>query len=409
MNNKLKRNFARYSTLASLVFGAGCSYIETAPKPDVTEGYPTISHQSTAILEKPDEKINVEIIHDKTKKLPIYSGKQFESNLIGNYEIIRYHPRNIDSNVVKKTLEEQLNGDVEAISSVEEINQVLIKIRRNDIETTSGLENHVTREQIYETLKSLDIKPPQIMLNMRIVKTFADYTKDLGFFFNSSYSGKDGVYPEISINIPGASVRVPERAAEKGLGAQYGLVGEIGRYFLDVKIDHLESQGIAKDVARPTVLVASGKAAEIKLTQELPYQDEVLQGGALLALTKFKPVETFLKVTPTARDDGNIYLDINSGVGSFNPTGVLQVPGIVTREIKIDGVYVPQGNTLIIAGMRIDHTLGIERKDPLLSKVPILGKIIPWGDDKEKNMQEILFIVTPEYVDVNQNPDILEK
>jgi type II secretory pathway component GspD/PulD (secretin) len=124
--------------------------------------------------------------------------------------------------------------------------------------------------------------------------------------------------------------------------------------------------------------------------------------GTLLALTKYKEIKNFMEITPHARDDGYIYLMIKGGVASFNPTGVLQIPGITSRDIDIGGVYLKKGETLILGGFRVDHNLAVERKEPFLSKMPIIKYIIPWAKDKERSMNEILFIVTPHYADVSQ-------
>ena len=400
MRLKIIKKMFQYSGIAGLAFSAGCAYMPPNPKPDLLGNYPTISHKSTALLEKPSEKINVEIIHDREKKLPTYSGERFELKQIGDYNIIRYHVRNMDSDSLKKTLEEQLVGGVDAISSVPSTNQILIKIKRNDDSTSGGLSQYIPPKQIEEVINTIDVSAPQIMLDLRIVKVFADYSKDISAFLNLTPKEDGGLYPEILANLPGAKLRVPERAAELGLGVKYGVVGEIGRYFINAQLDQLESLGFAEDLAATSLVVSNGRKAEIRLTQELPYKDEVFQGGAILALTKYKEIDNFLELTPFARDNGSVFMNISAGVGSYNPTGVLQIPGIVKRNVKVDGVEIKQGETIVLGGFKIDHTLAIERKDHWLSHIPVLGYLFR-ASDKEKSRNEVLFIATPYYVDVN--------
>jgi len=114
-----------------------------------------------------------------------------------------------------------------------------------------------------------------------------------------------------------------------------------------------------------------------------------------------KEIQNFMKVTPHVRDDGEIYVEVNAGVGSYNPTGVLQVPGIVTREVNLGGLEVMQGDTIILGGFTIDHTLAVERRDPWLSEIPLLGYFFK-SNDTEKSKNEVLFIATFYNVDVNQ-------
>ncbi|MDO8467352.1 MAG: type II and III secretion system protein [Nanoarchaeota archaeon] len=389
MRSKIIKKIISYSCIAGLAFSAGCSYINSTPKPNLLGEYSSISNKSTALLEKEKKDINVELISEG--KLPIYNN-QFKVEEFGDFNIIRYNSRNMDSSDLEKILEEQMKAQVETITSVPGTNQILIKIKK-----VSELE-----KQVEKIINSIDVMPPQIMLDLRIVKLFADYTRDISSSLNLKPKEGEGLYPALLSNLPGAKVRVPERAAELGLGVKYGVVGEIGRYLINTQLDQLESFGFAKDLARTSLVVSNGKKGEIRLTQELPYQDQVFQGGAILELTKYKEIDNFLEITPSARDNGNIYLDIFAGVGSYNPTGVLQIPGIVKRNVKISGLELKEGETIILGGFRIDHTLAVERKDPWFSTIPVLGYLFK-SNDKEKSTNEVLFIATPHYLNIDKS------
>lgn len=403
MRLKIIKKIIRYSSIASLVFSVGCSYINPAPKPNLLDEYPTISHKASALLENHPKKINVDIISEE--KLPMYKDR-FTTSTIGGVGILSYNARNLDATTLKSTLEEQLGNGVGKVSVIPETNQILIRLGRNGAKTTNSLEQAVSQEEVMSLIEGVDRDPPQIMMDLRIVRIFADYTRDISSFLNIKPEENKGLSPALLMSLPGAKLRVPERAAESGLGVEYGLIGEIGKYMLDARLDQLESQGFAEDLAANSLVVSNGRKAEIRLTQELPYRDEVLsQTGVLLALTKYKEIDNFLELTPSARDDGIIYLDISAGVASYNPTGVLQIPGITKRNVRIGGVEVKQGETIVLGGFRIDHNIAIERKDPWLSNIPILNYFFR-GDDKEKSTNEVLFIATPHYVDVNKKKGI---
>ena len=378
----------RGTAIVSLGLVSACSSFQN-PQPNFLGEHPSISAKSTHLIEKEKEKINVKIITEKP--LPIYEN-QFETVSVGDSEILKYHSRNLNSDVLKKTLEEQLCGKVEGISSVVETNQILIRTKKG-----SGLES-----QLENLIKSIDVDAPQIMFDLRIVKVFADYTRDKSSALSLKSKEGEGLFPALMANLPGASLRVPERAAELGLGVKYGVLGETSKYLINAQLDQLQSQGFAEDLAATTLVVSSGKKGEIRLVQELPYIERSFQAGTIFEATKYKEIDNFLEITPVMRDDGNIYLDINAGVGSYNPTGVLQVPGIVRRNVHLFGVKIHENETIVLGGFRIDHTLVVERKDPWFSRIPVAGYLFK-AEDREKSTNEVIFIATPRYLDVNKN------
>ena len=73
----------------------------------------------------------------------------------------------------------------------------------------SGLE-----QRVEEIIDGVDVAPPQIMMDLRIVRVFADYTKDIGTFLSVESRDKDSVLPDLLIDLPGARLRVPDRTAE---------------------------------------------------------------------------------------------------------------------------------------------------------------------------------------------------
>ncbi len=383
--------------LLGLATSLSCKYTKQHD-PDILHGHGSISNYSTKVLEnvggevKADGKINVDIITSGT--LPIYSGERFEEQTIGRYNLLKYHARNVSAKDLKGILDDQLSGIADKINYITETNQILIRTP-----ITSG---ERVNYEIRDILNNVDVQPAQVMLEIDMYKIFADYNSDLNSFLRVTPKDTKGVNADILSSIVGAELRLPQRSAESGLGIQYGIIGEVGKYLVELKLDNLQSQGIANDLAKPRVLVSSGKTATVNLSQEVPYKDEVLQGGALLALTKYKEIKNYVTVTPEVRDGGNIYLNIEMGVGSLNTTGFLPVPGITSREIKIGGVLIPENQTLVLGGFRLDHEAGTEKEDSFFGNIPILKKILPHAFLKEKSTDQILYMITPRYANVNK-------
>ena len=387
---KFKKNII-YPLIISTVFSLnfmGCSYL----KKQMEES--EISKKSEEILLDSKDKINQNKIYKE--KLPIYE-EEFEIKKIENSTILSYHSRNMDVEILGKTLKEQLAGYVEEISILPSTNQILVRTKNKDSLTTNSLEN-IAQKEIMELIRNIDKKSSQIMVDTQIIKIFADHTRDISAYLKIGSKDLDNLLPNSEVDLKGAILRYPERAE---LGERVGIIGELGSYLLEAKIDQLESRGYAKELARPVITVENGKKARISLKTEVPFMEEVLSGGAILKVIKYKPVENYVEIIPDARDNQEIFLNLKAGVGTISPYGHLQVPSVTTRETVIEGVTLKQGETLVVAGFINEKESGVERKGPLLSKIPLLGELFR-GEEKEQSRDTILFLVKPNYIDINQ-------
>ena len=231
------------------------------------------------------------------------------------------------------------------------------------------------------------------MSDVRIVRISADYTKDVSSILKTnSLSGH--LAPSINLNLPGAETRSPQRL---NIGAEYGVLGNLGTMALQATINSLESSGFATDLANPILTLSNGKKGSVSFTEEIPVPEQVLSGSTISTVTKFKPVESTLEVIPQARANGKIYLSLTAAVGASGPVGPLQIPSIITRRAEIEGVEIMEGNTLVVAGFTDLNTLAVQRKSPPISDIPFLGGLTK-GEDIERSRTGTYFIVTPYYL-----------
>lgn len=367
---------------------AGCSAF-SEPKPDILGEYRTTEEKSTHLIEKEEEEINRQIILED--KLDIYES-EIDIRKFKDYDLITYTIGNTDPRELQQALEEQFGKIVGGkISLLESTNTILIRVDRKD----SGEEIY---KAIRETISSLDVMPPQIMIDVDVVRVFADYTRDVRAILKAESLGGETLSPSISVDLPGAHLRSPQRA---DIGARWGIIAESGKTIIEAALDQLESYGFAESLAKPSLLVTNRKKARVALIEEIPIPKEVTVSGAIVIATEYKEVPNYLEITPSARDNGIIGMQIKSGMGSVNPTGPLQVPTITRRETEIENVYLRQGQTLAIAGFTNYKTISIVRKVPILGDIPVLGELFR-GTDVEKSRDMILFLVTPYYVDVRK-------
>jgi Flp pilus assembly secretin CpaC len=416
----LTEKLFQYGATAGLALSAmsfsGCTLIKDYILPPAGIDFmdqPTIAGEAADTLNQRRPEFNMNVIHDG--RLPIYS-PEMQLQIISTskeYDTVAYTARYIPPETLKTTLEEQLAESVQKISTIPNTNQLLFRISKQnqypslptDAENGQGNDfNFHPYSQIKKLVEVTDVMPPQMMTEVYIIRIFADYTEDVSVSWKlNEIDETPGLLFNILSETPGAKVRVPERVAKEGLGIEYNIVGKIGdQLIIDASLDWLVSKGFAEDIARPTLLLANGKKGKVELMREAPYEDPVVIGGGLELVTKYKPVPNLLEVTPYAKDDEIISLSLKAEVSSLNPTGVLQVPTITSRKAELEEFYVRQGQTLVIAGFIDDHKLGVERKDPLLSRLPLVGPLFPHGEDREQRRDMLAFLVRPYYIDITQ-------
>ena len=309
---------------------------------------------------------------------------------VGNFEVYLYRPRFLDVAQLRPVLMTILEGTgVLKIEAVPDTSQILLKVRR------SGQEGQVdppTLNDLRHLLAQVDVKAPLFRIDVRIYKIFADHTSSLSALMKAE-SGED-LLPFFNLNLKGAEMRTPGVSA---IGAEYGVLGRIGDYSIRSTLNRLVSRGYAEDIANPSIVVVHGHEATISKTVAVPIPRQTVVGTSIISTTSFEKVANFLHVKPSAAADGLINLELHVGTGAVTPTGPTQVPAITTRETKIGKVRIQQGRTLAIGSYLDSKTLGIGRKSPPFTNVPIFGELFK-GVDTEKRRDMIVYLVRPFYV-----------
>ena len=169
-------------------------------------------------------------------------------------------------------------------------------------------------------------------------------------------------------------------------------------------LNFLQTYGTAQILSSPKLAVVDGQEAKILIGTKEVYTTTTIAttaGGATSAEeVHFIDVGIKLLVTPTINDDGYVTMLIKpeiSNVVRYYITGNQnQIPIVDTAQVE-STVFVKDGVSLLIAGLRKEEKAEDAKGVPFLSKIPLLGKL--FKDSTTSNVRaELLILLTPRII-----------
>ena len=242
----------------------------------------------------------------------------------------------------------------------------------------------------------------QVMLSVRFVEMERTSAKNLnisgalahngnplfGFQTGAAQAGNQPVIGTVLKNFP-------VTAGAYG-AAQLLINGDIG-----LGLDAMESKGLIKTLAEPTLVAMSGDTASFLVGGEIPIpvsQSSSSGAGGSTISIEFKQFGISLAFTPTILKDGMINLVVNPEVSSVDPTvsfqqGGLSIPGFKVRRAKTT-VELRDGESFTIAGLLSDNYQNAIKSLPFVGDIPILGALFR-SPSFQKDQTELVIVVTP--------------
>jgi len=246
----------------------------------------------------------------------------------------------------------------------------------------------------------------QVMLKVRIVEMQRSVTKQLGF--NLSAVGQLG----------DSTVSLVNSTIAAGAGGFTGSTNFINTGGGDLQslsgaLIALESVGLVRTLAEPTLTAISGETANFLAGGEIPLLSGAARdvNGNVVRSFEFKPFGVSLGFTPVVLSEGRINLNISTEVSepttdnAFVIEGGGTVLGIRTRRANTV-VELPAGGSLVIAGLIREEARNLVQGLPGVKDIPGIGALFR-GRDDQTTQTELVVIVTPYLVDPT-HPDKLQ-
>ncbi len=171
---------------------------------------------------------------------------------------------------------------------------------------------------------------------------------------------------------------------------------------LAATIEALQTENRVQILAEPNVLAINNKPASFLAGGEFPFP--ILQGGGGgigTVTVAFREFGVRLGFLPMLTPRGSIRLDVMPEVSALDFSHGLTVqgftvPGLTVRRVQTE-IELQAGQSFAIAGLMDKSLTDTIEKIPLLSQIPLLGKLFQ-SKLQNKSNTELLVIVTPQIV-----------
>ena len=232
----------------------------------------------------------------------------------------------------------------------------------------------------------------QVMLSVRFVEMQRTIAKNLRMNVNRLPTNGN---PSISVFTGDTNLGLTNNDT-------FGTISAVYNNNLEFLADALETRGLIRTIAEPTLMAMSGDTANFLAGGEFPIpvaQDS--SNGSPTITVEFKQFGVALAFTPTILSDGLINMVVNPEVSSIDPTvsvnlGLIRVPGLKVRR-STTTVELRDGESFTIAGLLMEGYENQLRQFPFIGDVPVLGSLFR-SNGYRRDETELVIIVTPHIV-----------
>jgi pilus assembly protein CpaC len=223
--------------------------------------------------------------------------------------------------------------------------------------------------------------PQQVQLDVRILEVSRTAGRELGVELSSNRT-----------NTGIASTSVPFGSFVGNLLAGAGAD-------IDIVINALETKGLARRLANPTLVTSNGVEANFVVGGEVPIQTTALNadGVPIGTGTDYREYGVRLNFRPTVLDNALISLEIRPEVSDIDTSVTVNgQPSFISRKADTT-VTLRDGQSFAIAGLlQVDNERNVQQV-PWIGQIPVLGTLFR-STAFQKQETDLVILVTPRLV-----------
>jgi type IV pilus assembly protein PilQ len=303
-----------------------------------------------------------------------------------------------------------------------------ICITRGTVTADSGTNSLLVQEVssrlpgLLSYIQQLDVRTPQVFLKAKIISVSRTSIEQLGISYDL---GSNAAYFNqlVPRNRPGAET-VDDRSGRVTLGGEV-LAGmgnasrkyqnssalsllfstALGKYSLTAFLDALQEQQLSDIQAEPSIVTLDNREARILVGEETPVR--VIDAGAAGAVgvparanVQFKETGIILTVTPHITSNRQVRMSIAAEQSELRVIGG-DLGFTIPKRNATTQLLVSDGETAVIGGLTQTQVTKNKSGIPLLSDLPLLGRLFSQTDTREEK-RDLLILITPHIIDAGE-------
>jgi len=260
--------------------------------------------------------------------------------------------------------------------------RVAIDARTNALLITGTSAQH---EEVRKVLGTLDVKIPQVVIQVSVVEINTTAERTLGLFNAASGSAAPGGVGFGNIFLDSVGNRIGFALVDAQL--------------FNFNLQALVNEGKARIMTSPRVATLDGNKATITLGQRIPVFTTTTQGTTTTTTVTYIDVGVKLVTTPRVNADNQITLALTPEVSSLGAQVTVsgQSAFIVNTRNADTTLAVEDGKTIVLGGLIDRNERTTTLKVPLLGDIPILGELFKTTTTNATET-EVIFLITPQIV-----------
>jgi general secretion pathway protein D len=235
-------------------------------------------------------------------------------------------------------------------------------------------------DEVRKVLATLDIRIPQVVVQVHAVDIGSTVLRDLGLFGGLTDSAFGGVVLDSALN------RISLNLFDTNL--------------LLFQLRALVTESKARILSAPRIATLDGNKATILVGEKVPIFTVTTQAGVTTTTTTFQEVGVRLEVTPRVNSANLITVNLKPEVSRVleivSGPGGAQAPRVGTRSADTT-LTVPDGQTIVMGGLISQEERKTIVKIPLLGDIPVIGELFRFTQTTTGE-SEVIFLITPQIV-----------
>jgi type IV pilus assembly protein PilQ len=313
----------------------------------------------------------------------------------------------------------------QADSLVKVVESVVTKNRGRVVAATSSNALVITDtrsriQSVVDFVGGMDLRTPQVSIQAKIIFVDRRNLEQLGLkydlgsrsqFFNKLVQrsdGEGGSYDsnENIIDLGGNSLSGIANADANITGSALDLVFSttIGGFSLTSFLQALERVELSDVQAEPLITTLDNQQADILVGDEIPLRvvDASSQAGSGTgtprSTVQFKETGIRLTVTPHVTNNRQILMNLKTERSSVQTLAAADLGFTIQKQQATNQLLVNDGETSVIGGLTVTTVTRSRSGIPLLSGLPVIGKMFSYSSDDESR-RDLIILVTPRIVD----------